>query len=407
MKPRTLDQIVATTDFHSSLDHAQSLVGHLHAHRQRSLVVDCGDFFEGTGYYLLGRGDVERRLLLSAYDVIAPGNHGWSHHFEPKLRQLTVCANATDTDGRWLFRQFHKARIGNRMVGVTAVISPQAFSAIPMAERATHRVLDPAAALWELRGRNLDVEDWVVLSHSGFADDQLLAAKCPFLSVVFAGHCHSPKYGPLRVGDTLVVKGPELGRGYAIAEPTPDRWTARTLLADSPVPVPRQFAPIADQITGLHGRLTAPMGTILEHWRNRLVEPRELMTAVVAWLHDRRNDMPVILNEPALRPVELGQTLTLADLLAAEPFANELVYAPLPYRNGGVQTVLQQLTDRAGPLLTAPAALQPPVHTALMTGYLAETFQIHCNVPAGMTLGGAVCHVLTGAGPVIPKGCTL
>jgi hypothetical protein len=99
--------------------------------------------------------------------------------------------------------------------------------------------------------------------------------------------------------------------------------------------------------------------------------------------------------------------LTLADLLAAEPFANELVYAPLRYRNGGVQTVLQQLTDRAGPLLTAPAALESPVHTALMTGYLAETFQIHCNAPAGLTLGGAVCHVLTGAGAVIPRGCTL
>ncbi|MFI5736152.1 metallophosphoesterase [Kribbella sp. NPDC051587] len=407
MTTRVLDQVVATTDFHSSLDRAGQLMGHLHAQRPRSLVVDCGDFFEGTGYYSLGRGDVERRLLLSAYDVIAPGNHGWSHHFEPKLRELTVCANAVDTDGRWLFRQFHKARIGNRTVGVTAVISPQAFSAIPLAERASHRVFDPAAALWELRGRNLDVQDWIVLSHSGFTADQLLAAKCPFVSVVFSGHCHSPKYGPLRVGRTLVVKGPELGRGYAAAEPTPAGWTARSLLADSPAPVPRRFAPIADQITNLHSRLTAPMGTILEPWRNRTVEPRELLTAVVAWLHERRSDLPVILNEPALRTVQLGEVLTLADLLAVEPFANELVHTPLPYRNGGVQTVLQQLTDRAGPLLTAPAELPSPVHTALMTGYLAETFQVHCHGPAGLTLGGAVCHVLTGAGPAIPEGGAL
>lgn len=406
MTPRILDQIVATTDFHSNLDQAETLLSHLHSHRPRSLVVDCGDFFEGTGYYLLGAGDVERQLLLSGYDVIAPGNHGWSHHFEPRLRDLTVCANAIDaTTGQFLFHQLHTARIGGRTVGVTAVISPQAFGAIPLAERAGHEVVDPAEALRQLQARHVHIDDWILLSHSGFADDLLLAAGCPFLTVVFAGHCHSAQYGPVQVGDTVVVKGSELGRGYACAEPTPDGWVARSLTVDAPAPVPQHFAPIGQQIAELHARLTTPMGRVLDRWRNRYVEPRELTEAVVAWLHSGLGSPQVILNEPALRAVQLGDVLSLADLLAVEPFANELVHAPLPWLNGDMQMVLNELTGRAGPLVTAPAVLPADTRAVLTTGYVAETLsKQNWSHPAGLTLGGAVCHVLTGTGPAVQEG---
>lgn len=74
------------------------LIG-LHAARRSALVVDCGDFFEGSGYYRLAQGRLERDVLTALYDVIAPGNHGWAHHFEPALHELTVCANVFDNAG--------------------------------------------------------------------------------------------------------------------------------------------------------------------------------------------------------------------------------------------------------------------------------------------------------------------
>lgn len=227
---RSLRQIVATTDVHSALGNAAPFLTHLHALRPTSLVVDCGDFFEGSGYYRLAHGTIERKILLKLYDVLAPGNHGWPHHFEPELHRLTVCANAVHAEtGDALFRRLRIAEIGDRRVGVTAVIGQQAFKSIPVAQRVGHRVTDPVQSLRELRlAHHHEVDGWVLLSHSGFEEDLELAATCPFLDGVFAGHCHSRHCGPFRVGDTLVVKGRELADGYAIATPVGAGWGAGT-----------------------------------------------------------------------------------------------------------------------------------------------------------------------------------
>ena len=79
---RCPQRIVATTDVHSALDHAALFVSHLHALRGGALIADCGDFFEGTGYYVLGGGQAETALLTALYDVAAPGNHGYRHHLD-------------------------------------------------------------------------------------------------------------------------------------------------------------------------------------------------------------------------------------------------------------------------------------------------------------------------------------
>ncbi|WP_189097599.1 metallophosphoesterase, partial [Streptomyces kronopolitis] len=182
---RTLARIVATTDVHSALADAGGMLAHLHDLRPTSLIVDCGDFFEGTGYYQLGRGRLEREILTTLYDVLAPGNHGWPHYFEPGLHQLTVCANArSDIDGKSLFGRIRILDIAGRRVAVTAVIGRQAFDAIPAAQRRGQHVIDPARALRELLlEHHHHVDAWMVLSHSGFETDLELAAACPFADV--------------------------------------------------------------------------------------------------------------------------------------------------------------------------------------------------------------------------------
>ncbi|WP_206066709.1 hypothetical protein [Nonomuraea composti] len=194
---RILEGIVATTDVHSSFDRPLPMFAHLHSARRRALVADCGDFFEGSGYYRLGGGDLERRALILLYDVLAPGNHGWRHHFEPDLRALTVCANAVhNLTGEPLFRTLRIEHIGHHRVGITAVIGEQAFATIPAADRTGHAVLPPGRALHDLHHRHREaVDDWIPLSHAGYDHDLALAAACPFLSVIFSGRRHSPGTG--------------------------------------------------------------------------------------------------------------------------------------------------------------------------------------------------------------------
>ncbi len=245
------------------------------------------DFFEGTGYHL-GKGQLERETLTSLYDVLAPGNHGWPHYFETDLHPMTVCANAVaEADGKPLFNRMRIVRIRGRRVAVTAVLGPQAFNAIPAHQRTGHQVTEPAAALRQLMlEHHHHVDAWIVLSHSGFTEDLKLAAASPFTDVIFAGHCHSDTYEPINVGDTLVLKGTELGAGYALAEAVPGGWAAaRTTHFPQTDHVPDDLAALHQEI-GFTGRmLTALLGTVNEPYRNAELDRGHLLAEITARLH--------------------------------------------------------------------------------------------------------------------------
>ncbi|WP_445401105.1 bifunctional metallophosphatase/5'-nucleotidase [Streptomyces sp. LE64] len=390
---RRLQQIVATTDVHSAIGSAALMLAFLPTARTDSLIVDSGDFFEGTGIYRLGKGAIERDILTALYDVVAPGNHGWPHYFEPELRRITVCANTTDQEGAPIFDRVRIERVGGRRVAVTAVIGQQAFEAIPIGQRTGHRVTDPVRALREVMAEHHHHADaWVVLSHSGFEEDVKLAGSCPSIDVVFSGHCHSDVHGPVRVGGTLVVKGRELGLGYATASPTGGGWTARTGLFPS-------LSALPDALTGLRGRISTveqalarPLGVVREPYRNAPLDRRRLLEELVEHLHTGSTTDAVVLNETALRSVPLGSVLALGDLLAVEPFDNRLVHAVLPDEH---EQALDALTKRVGPLAVLPNPLPPNSRSVLTTGYLADShFGGRAN-ETGLRLGHTVRRLLT------------
>ncbi|APE24839.1 MULTISPECIES: metallophosphoesterase [Streptomyces] len=395
---RHLRRIIATTDFHSAFDGAVPMLTHLHARRHDSLVVDCGDFFEGTGYYRLGQGRIERDVLVRLYDAVAPGNHGWVHHFESDLHGITVCANAVDAEtGNPLFRPARLVNIGTRRVAVTGVIGPQAFNAIPADQRAGHRVTEPVQALRELMlTHHHQADSWVVLSHSGFDEDLKLAAACPFLDVVFAGHCHSERPGPVPVGDTLVLKGRELAAGYALAEPVGAGWVARVDSFPPTAVLPRELAPVQEAIDAVHEELRTPLGPLRAPYANGLLDRRALLTDVAGRLHNGLGAEAVLLNETALRSPRLGTVLTQGDLLAIEPFDNQLVHAHVPGRFlTDPAALLAHLTAQTGPVVSAPRPLPDRLPTVLTTGYLADAYLGGRTRQAGIRLSQAVQRTLT------------
>ena len=392
---RILERIVATTDVHSQLGEVRPLLAGLHSARRDALVVDCGDFFEGTGYYRLGRGHIETDMLVSIYDVVAPGNHGWRHHLEPGLRELTVCANVVDvSSGEALFQRLHRTVIGGLRVAVTAVIGEQAFGAIPVGERSGHRVIDPANALmnaWTEHGHEVDA--WVLLSHSGFDHDLRLAETCPFLDVIFAGHCHSQRHGPERVGSTVVVKGPELAAGFSTAAPAGQGWhasAARFVPVDT---LPASLESFGRQVDLLRDQLATPLGSLDPSWRGRALDRRAVLEQVARHLGAAVTSSVVILNESALRQVHFGQVLTIDDLRAIEPFGNRIVRARVDPEID-LSGLLAEFEERSGLLVVYPRPAPARVTSVLTTDYLAETLPVTSPPTTVLELSQTVRHVL-------------
>ncbi|KOG36596.1 MULTISPECIES: metallophosphoesterase [Streptomyces] len=395
---RRFQRIIATTDFHSAFDDAVPMLAHLHAARHDSFVVDCGDFFEGTGYYRLGQGGIEQDILARLYDAVAPGNHGWDHHFEPDLYDITVCANAIDDEtGELLFHPLRLVRVGARRVAVTGIIGPQAFNAIPADQRAGHRVTEPVRALRELMlAHHHQADSWVVLSHSGFDEDLKLAESCPFLDVVFAGHCHSDRPEPAVVGDTLVLKGRELAAGYALARPLGSGWAAQVAGFPPAAGLPDELASVRGAIEAIRDQMRTPLGPLRHSYRNGPLDRHAVLLDLADRLHNGLGAEAVVLNETALRSPRLKTVLTHGDLLAIEPFDNQLVHAHVPEHFATDPTaLLTHLTQQAGPLVSKPEPLPDRLPTVLTTGYLADTYLGGRTRQAGIRLSQAVQHTLT------------
>ncbi|MFG1804990.1 bifunctional metallophosphatase/5'-nucleotidase [Streptomyces sp. NPDC049040] len=396
---RLLKRIIATTDFHSALGEAGPMLSCLCAARSDTLIMDSGDFFEGTGYYRLGGGALELATLLALYDVVAPGNHGWRHYFEPDLHRITVCANAYEAGGRRLFRPVDFRRIGGRTTAVTGVLGFQAFNAIPYAQCVGQRVVDPAQALRELQLAHEEVDSWIVLSHSGFEEDLRLARTCPFIDVIFAGHCHGSQYGPVHVGNTTVLKGYELGAGYACAEPSDRGWAAQvSRFPDTgPSHLSDELEPLRARIRAAGRQLSVALGPVSAPYRHSALDRRALLTDVVNRLRVEAQAPTdaVLLNETALRTATLSGTLTRGDLLAVEPFDNHLVRATVPeHFQDNPDSLAAHITAYAGPIVTAPVPLPPRPRTILTTGYLADVLAAPAET-AGIPLAQAVRHALT------------
>jgi hypothetical protein len=103
----------------------------------------------------------------------------------------------------------------------------------------------------------------------------------------------------------------------------------------------------------------------------------------------------VLLNETALRAATLSDTLTRGDLLAVEPFDNQLVRATVPehFQDNPV-SLAAHITAYAGPIVTAPLPLPQRLRTVLTTGYLADALAAPAAA-TGIPLAQAVWHALT------------
>ena len=169
------------------------------------LLLDCGDFSQGSPYYNIYKGDVEVGLMnIMGYDAATIGNHEFDYGIENMARLFRmaqfpiVCANydfsGTPVEG--LVKPYIIVERGGLRIGIFG-IAPRLDGLVMDAARKGVTFIDPVTAANEaigsLKAESCDVI--ICLSHLGWGiggtDDEALISATSGIDIVLGGHSHT------------------------------------------------------------------------------------------------------------------------------------------------------------------------------------------------------------------------
>ena len=216
--------VMHTNDFHSRIDpfpdkhpkfagqggiaKMSSLIGSMRREHKQSLLLDCGDIFQGTPYFNLFGGIAEIQWMNQAgYDACTLGNHDFDNGVEKLASVLghaqfpvvncnyTVAGTALESIVKpWIVKQ-----VGRKRIGITGVgINPEGLILDRLCKGIVYQ--DPVKAVQTavdtLKSRER-CDAVIVLSHLGFSyegrqiDDKKLAAATHGIEAILGGHTHT------------------------------------------------------------------------------------------------------------------------------------------------------------------------------------------------------------------------
>lgn len=257
--------ILHTNDTHSALDpddknlggvlRRKALIDSVRTARPGNvLLVDCGDAVQGTLYYTLYKGEVERKMMNAlGYDIAILGNHEFDNGLEVlagELSQLNADLITTNYDLRdtpldSLFTPYTIKEVNGHKIGFLAInLDPKGMIADSNAGNVkyTDGIKAANAMAWYLR--NVKHADKVIaLTHIGYdthnpptPSDLELASATEGIDIIIGGHSHTvvdpakPRQAwrvPNAAGDTVLVA--QAGsRGRYLGEITVDLDSPRT-----------------------------------------------------------------------------------------------------------------------------------------------------------------------------------
>ncbi len=267
--------VLATTDLHGhifpydylegraaerGLAKVASYVKQVRARQPNTLLVDCGDTFQGTplAYLYAEKFSSEQNPVVAAmnalaYDAMAVGNHEFNFGLRPLWRMKEeaqfplLAANVVSTyhDSRRDFPPYLIRTVGGVRVAILGMVTP----AVPRWEPPAHRVGYEFRDLVETARRYVPAlrrkADLVILIiHSGLGRDPVsgereeelypeedrvwdIAEQAPGLDAIFFGHSHQELPGKV-VNGVLLVQAKNWAQSVAEAEfvltRTEERW---------------------------------------------------------------------------------------------------------------------------------------------------------------------------------------
>ena len=236
--------IMHTNDTHSQIDpysykgdvnvggflRRDAAIREVRAENPCTLLLDAGDFSQGTPYFNFFKGYMEVRLMNAmGYDAATLGNHEFDNGCAALAARLktadfpVVCANYQFANKKLakVIKPYVVIERGGRRIGIFGLgVNLDGYVAPQIAREVTY--LDPVETarkmVAELKARNCDLI--VCLSHVGVNtsrdNDYDIARQVPEIDVIVGGHSHEELNPPKVVGNTRICQMTNRGKCFGV-----------------------------------------------------------------------------------------------------------------------------------------------------------------------------------------------
>ena len=232
--------ILHTNDTHSQIEVVRSGKGigkggvhqraeffaKIKAENENVLILDAGDYNQGTPYFTIFKGDLEVQVMNElGYEVVTLGNHEFDNGLDELARRLrnakytTVCANYdfTDTPLKDIIKPYVVIERGGLKIGIFGITTD--LKTLVAKQNIKGMVYEDAYEVTDAMALKLKKElgcDLVIaLTHIGYSgypnqlSDINLAQKTENVDIIIGGHSHtflkSEKIYKNRAGKDVVI----------------------------------------------------------------------------------------------------------------------------------------------------------------------------------------------------------
>jgi len=311
------------------------------------VVLNAGDDFQGTPISSItyGRSQIELMNIISP-DAVTLGNHEFDYGIDSlrtniaRARFPIVCANVYDsTATTTLLPAYVVLSINEVKVGVIGLTPPDLeILTIRQNLRGLGLIdVDRAveAAVRELRNEH-QPDLIVVVSHMGFDNDTLLAARRNDIDVIVGGHSHTVLSQPVKKNRTIVVqagsRGQYLGKLDLVVNLSGDsvaRYSGKLIETriDAVTPNPIAAAKVQELEAMVDATLNEVIGTLLTPWDRKAGRKEE--SNLGNWQCDVMREATktdiAFLNSAGIRKNLDAGPITVRDIWEINPFGNTFV----------------------------------------------------------------------------------
>ena len=182
---------------------------------QDVLVVNAGDDFQGSPVSSITKGLSQILILNKIHpDAFTLGNHEFDYGTEKLYNSISkanfpiVSSNIFDKSKNELFTEpYHLYKKGNIDIAVIGVVFEDLKSSVLPANVADLKILNPVNEIKKYVNEVKDKTDLIiVLSHSGFYEDSLMAENLEDVDIIVGGHSHSWISKPIKVNDIIILQ---------------------------------------------------------------------------------------------------------------------------------------------------------------------------------------------------------